>query len=105
MFFEHTQEIGTEVTVIATPTGGLDVSLYVIQTELGTTSLPPSISGGAGTTCEASFDQVNDNNPGKPEGTAIGGWENAYRLIIGVAGANEADEGAFKVDIWEYTEE
>ena len=101
VFFEHSQAIGTSVTILATPERKRDISLYVIQTAADSESLPPNISGGGGTTCEVSFDQVNDDNAGQPEGLTIPGWENPYRLIIGVAGAHEATEAAFKVEIWE----
>ena len=101
LFYETTQPIGTRITVLATPDKSTDISLYVIQTTLGSTQLPPNITGGGGTICEASFDQASDDNPGQPEGVVIPGWENAYRLIIGVAGANETNTGAFKLEVWE----
>ena len=101
VFFEVTQPIGTAVTVLATPEKKVDISLYVIQTTVDSTDLPPTITGGGGTTCEASYDQVEDDNPGQPEGLTIAGWESAYRLIIGVAGAHERSEGAFKIELWE----
>lgn len=104
VFFEHTQPIGTGVTVIATPAVGVDISLYVIQTTTGSTGVPPNISGGGGTICEAEYDQVDDNNPGQPEGLFIGGWDQAYRLIIGVAGAQKTLDGDFKVEVWETSE-
>ena len=98
---DFTQNARTSVTVLVTPESRTDVSLYVIQTGIGTQTWPPNISGGGGTICEVSYDQKTDNNPGTPEGLTIPGWEYDYRLIIGVAGAQGATQGAFKVEIWE----
>jgi len=103
MMYDYTQPTGTNITVIATPVSQVDVSLYVIQTGVDTTFWPPNTAGGGGTICEAEYDQSTDNNPGKPEGTFIGGWDQPYRLIIGVAGAGDTYEGEFKVEIWEST--
>lgn len=98
---DFTQYARTDVTILVTPESGVDLSLYVIQTGIGNESWPPNISGGGGTICEVSYDQVSDNNPGSPEGLTIPGWENDYRLIIGVAGAQGERSGAFKVEFWE----
>ena len=101
VFIEHTQQDNENVTIVVNPEKGVDVSLYVIQMDVDSTDLPPNITGGGGVSCESAYDQVADSNAGEPEGLVMTAWTDSYRLIIGVAGANNLESGAFKVDIWD----
>jgi hypothetical protein len=98
VFYTYDQPAGRQVYVRVRPEDDVDVSLYVSQLPAG--------SGGSGIDdiadpCEESLDYPNDNNPGVAESVKLTSVGNAYRLVIGVAGANGATTGGFLVEIHE----
>lgn len=84
-----------ELTVVAQPmTSSLDIGLYgYTVSSTDTTTLPPSVSSVV--SCEASGGATA--NPGGSETIKLISTRNPYRAYIGVAGANGAKTGGFRV--------
>ncbi len=80
----------------ANPT--VDVSLYALKVGPDSTAFPPDLPSAVA--CDSSFDRENNSNPGVSEATTVLGGSNPYRVIIGVAGANDATSGGYDVEIW-----
>ncbi len=97
VFFATYQPDYTDLVVTVTPDAGVDASLYVMQ--MGTTNyyVPPEISSVV--TCEASYDQVNDSNPGDEESASVMAVNNPYNVLIGVAGAAGVTSGGFTLEL------
>ena len=98
VYYTYEQPAGVQVYVKATPARGVDISLIVSQAPGGSTG-----SGAADIVdpCEVSADLATDNNPGESEAVKVTSIDKSYHLIIGVAGAGGATEGAFKVEVFE----
>jgi len=78
----------------------LDLSLYAL--EVGTTNkdLPPDV--GQAVSCEASYGTKKLSepyNPGQPESVKLTALKNPYRVLIGVAGAQKVQKGAFSLEV------
>jgi len=101
VFFEVIQEVEHNITVVATPEKGLDISLYILQMGPDTTSIPPDLTEASAIVCEASYDQQDDHNPGASESVFQMGWDQSYRVVIGVAGADNVTSGQFKLEVWQ----
>lgn len=99
VFFGMVQPPDTYLTVVAVPEPGLDLSLYLMQIADGERWVPPAAEH-APLTCEAGFDQQNDNNPGEVEYIETLGYQTDVNVLIGVAGANGLTEGGFELEIF-----
>jgi len=88
---------GMNVFFRVTPSPDLDVSLYAMRLGENDTSWPPDVINAP---CESSYDAQYDNNPGWSEAVELSG-SGTYRIVVGVAGANGAADGAFTVDYWD----
>ena len=97
VIYERAQPEDVDAWVRVIPDSSVDVSLYALQAGTSGTELPPELNSAV--SCETSADRETDSNPGVSEAIKITGY-NPYRLIIGVAGANEAIAGAFTVELW-----
>ncbi|MCO4769601.1 MAG: hypothetical protein KDA24_06175 [Deltaproteobacteria bacterium] len=75
----------------------VDVSLYAIKVGTSTTDYPPDLASAIA--CDTSFDRENNGNPGVSEAATVQAG-NAYRIIVGVAGANDQTSGAYDVEVW-----
>lgn len=97
VLFERPLPADNDAWVRATPDADIDVSLYVIKAGLNTVGLPPDLS--TSLSCDASYDRAGNSNVGVSEATKVLG-NNDYRLLIGVAGANDTMSGGFDVEFW-----
>jgi hypothetical protein len=97
VFFATYQPDHTNLVATVTPDAGVDASLYVMQ--MGTTShyVPPDVSSVV--TCEASYDQTHDSNPGIEESASVMSVNNPYNVLIGVAGAAGVESGGFTLEV------
>lgn len=89
----------TIMTVTATPDDAkTDLSVYAYEVAAtDTTSIPPNVASAV--SCEAGYDAAHDNNPGKAETVSLTAITNPYNVFIGVAGANGAKTGKFKLKV------
>jgi len=99
VFYERAQAADRDFTMRVKPAATLDVSIYYVQRSEGDTNLPPDIVSASD--CDATYEFEEDTNPGQAEVVAASGSDNAYALLIGVAGANGAESGAFTLEIWD----
>lgn len=76
----------------------IDVSLYAIKAGVDTIEFPPDLPSAVA--CDSTFDRENNGNPGVSEGTVVQGGSNPYRIVVGVAGANDATSGGYDVEVW-----
>jgi|GEM_PF-4708210 len=76
----------------------VDVSLYVLKLGVDTTEFPPDLPSAVA--CDTSFDRENNGNPGVSEAAVAQGGSNPYRIVVGVAGANDATSGGYEVEVW-----
>ncbi len=87
------------VTITAVPDDPkTDINLYALQ--LGATDfsrVPPNIP--SATTCEASYDQKTDSNPGVTEKVTLNATTNPYNVVIGVAGPKGVLTGGFTLKV------
>ena len=97
VFYERTLGADTDGWVRANPDPATDVSVLVIKAGASTTEFPPDLTSGV--SCDTSYDRENDGNPGVSEAVKVLGG-NEYRLVIGVAGANDQTSGAYDVQLW-----
>ncbi|MFT7521739.1 MAG: hypothetical protein ACI9MC_003891 [Kiritimatiellia bacterium] len=97
-FHEVSQAPLDDLMVRVTPKVDVDVSVYAIQLDDGSTNLPPDMQ--TAWSCEASGDYAHDSNPGVAEVLRVGGLDGTHRVIIGVAGAGGVVAGAFQVEVW-----
>ena len=97
VFYERSLGEDTDGWLRAIPASGVDVSLLVIKAGATSEGFPPELSSGV--SCDASYDRENDGNPGVSEAVKVLGG-NEYRLVIGVAGANESASGTFDMQLW-----
>jgi hypothetical protein len=97
VFFEVSQGADRDLYVRVTPQSGVDVSLYAMEFE-GSVQTPPDVSSCVA--CEASASWSDDSNPGTEEEVYLSGY-NPYVVLIGVAGANDADSGGFTLELWD----
>lgn len=75
-----------------------DINLYALQ--IGTTDfshVPPNMP--SATTCEASYDQKTDSNPGVTEKVTLNATTNPYNVIVGVAGPKGVLKGGFTLKV------
>jgi hypothetical protein len=75
-----------------------DVNLYALQ--LGATNfshVPPNVP--SATTCNASYDQKTDSNPGVTEKLTLNATTNPYNVIVGVAGPKGVVGGGFTLKV------
>lgn len=75
----------------------IDISVMAIKSSVDSTEFPPALT--AGISCDTSYDRENNGNPGVSEAVKVLGG-NEYRIVIGVAGANDTTSGAFDVQLW-----
>lgn len=84
--------------ITATPVDATtDLSVYALQVGTSETKTPPVIA--SATTCEAGYDAKNDSNPGVAESVTVNATTNAYKVVVGVAGAKGVTTGKFKLSI------
>lgn len=95
VFFRLSQPEQSVLRATLEPDSGVDLSLYLLQFGQGSEQLPPAVSQAV--SCEAGYDQTNDNNPGQAEDAALTATTNAYDVIIGVAGAGGTTDGGFRL--------
>ncbi len=95
----HVDLYGPKMDLVfrVTPAPDVDVSLYALRVGEKDKNLPPEISRAS---CSVSYDKVKDKNPGVSEAVAMRA-PNRYRVIIGVAGANGAKSGKYKLEVWD----
>ncbi len=98
VFDERSQAENTPAWVRAVPDTGVDVSVYLIKSGTESVGYPPDLNSNV--SCDSSYDRENDGNPGVSEAAKALGGNNPYRLVIGVAGANDTTEGGFEVQLW-----
>ena len=97
VFFTRSKEGSGDYVIKATPDAGVDISLYTLEFN-DEVQTPPDVT--STTRCEASYDADGDSNPGGWESVELFGFaDNA--VLIGVAGANGQDSGAFTVEVWQ----
>lgn len=98
VWYTYQQPAGVQVYVQADPANGVDVSLIVSQDEAGS-----SATGSSGVTglCEEGLDYGDSGNPGSAESVKVTSVDQAYHLVIGVAGAFGEDDGEFELEIYE----
>ncbi len=91
----------TKFTITATPKKSTtDISLYAIRVGQGGVAYPPDITSVI--SCEADYasnSYSNPFNPGDSETVVLTAPTKAYTLYIGVAGANKAKRGGFKLEV------
>jgi hypothetical protein len=85
------------LTVSAVPEPDVDVNLFAYQLRSTEYHLPPTLETLVG--CEASFDAAVIANPGVAESLSLNALNDAYNVVIGVAGADEASVGAFTIQL------
>lgn len=75
-----------------------DVNLYALQIGASDfTHVPPNSP--SATTCEASYDQKTDHNPGVTEKVTLNATTNPYNVIVGVAGPKGVAAGGFTLKV------
>jgi hypothetical protein len=91
----------SELSITASPgSGTVDLSLYALMMGENQCFVPPNVGGVV--SCEASYPPFNVTNPGLPERLRLTNpTGNHYQVLIGVAGANEADSGNFSLTVEE----
>ena len=95
---ETTQGEDEVLTIRVTPGDSLlDVSLWAAQTSANDTHTPPDLPSVV--SCETSYDAPGDSNPGFSEAVLLSNY-NPYRVLIGVAGADGFEAGAYTLEIW-----
>jgi hypothetical protein len=97
VFFSLRQPEQSVLRATLRPTDGADLSLYLLQFGVESAQVPPGVSQAV--SCEAGYDQTNDNNPGETEDAALTATTNAYDVIVGVAGAGGLEAGAFSLQL------
>jgi hypothetical protein len=98
VFYEREQAEGVDQFIRVTPADGQDLSLYGMRTGTDRSDFPPDMASVP--TCETSFDQEYDANPGVAEAIEMTSPSNTYRTVIGVAGAADWTAGGFTVELW-----
>lgn len=87
------------VTITAVPDDPkTDVNLYAYS--IGATDfgrIPPNVA--TATSCEASYDQKTDSNPGVTEKVTLNATTNPYNVIVGVAGPKGVTAGGFTLKV------
>jgi hypothetical protein len=96
VFFTEEKQGAEDIYIVVDPDAGVDTSFYVLEF-VDEVQTPPDITSQP--RCEAEYDQTNDHNPGSPEAVTLQGFPDK-KMLIGVAGANGATEGAFTLSIW-----
>jgi hypothetical protein len=94
-FHVLTQPASTNAVISVEPEGEVDLSVYVLQ--LGRVNLgqrPPDVS--AAWRCTTGYSK----KAGKAEIVQLTGPKSEMEVVIAVAGAKGASEGAFKVKVW-----
>jgi len=99
VLYERSQAADRDFTMRVRPSSTLDVSIYYIQRSAGETVLPPDITNAFD--CGATYEFDDDSNPGQAEVVLASGSSNAFELVIGVAGANDAEVGSYTLEIWD----
>lgn len=85
------------LTVTVVPESAVDVNLFAYQQGPTDYHLPPDLQSLVG--CEASFDAALATNPGVAESLTLSALNDAYNVVIGVAGAAEVVTGAFTLEL------
>lgn len=98
VYATYEQPAARQVYVRVRPERGLDVSLYVSQLPGGSMATGQDAIS---VPCEESLDYQYDSNPGEAEVVKLTSIDRPYHLVIGVAGADGADEGDFLVEVFE----
>lgn len=98
VFYSAPQEPHTLFTATVTPTSAdVDVNLYILQQPEGNNEVPPDVTSVV--SCEVSFPQSTDSNPGEQESTSVTAIERSYFNIIGVAGPQGVVTGGYTLTI------
>ncbi len=96
-FFWFRQPEASILTATVVPEAGVDVSVYMIQSAGDRYEVPPDVV--AAISCECSYDDQTDSNPGETESVSVTATTNAYDVLIGVAGAGGTDSGSFRISV------
>ncbi len=98
VFYDTPLDPWTEMIITLGPEAGVDLSLYALQIgEDATIAYPPDVQSAV--TCEASPDGSPFNGPGVAESVRLNATDGAYHVVIGVAGAHGATNGAFTLRV------
>ena len=97
VLFVRQQPADTDVWLRAKPAADVDVSLYYVQAAPEVTAVPPELTAADIFSCDAMF--LASGNAGQGE-TLLAAGASALPLIIGVAGAADAEVGSFTLEIW-----
>jgi len=95
-FFQVSQPEQSLLTATVQPVAGVDANVYLLQFG-GSVQTPPDVTGAV--TCEAGYPQSTDSNPGQADSAAVTALSNDYIVLVGIAGAEGHDSGAFNLSI------
>lgn len=96
-FFWFRQPENSILTATVVPEDGVDVSLYMIQSAGDRYEVPPDVV--AAISCECSYEDQTDSNPGETESVSVVATTNPYDVLIGVAGAGGTSSGGFRITV------
>ena len=84
------------IKITVTPDSDVDVSLYALRLAHGDTeTIPPNVHSAV---CESSLN-YQGSDPGKPHSVNFLTIRSPYTILIGVAGSQGLESGAFKLEI------
>lgn len=94
VFYEVELPAYSELVITLGPEPTADLSLYAYSLSAASTVVfPPEV--GSAVTCEASPDGAPFNGPGVAETVRLTALDDAYQVVIGVAGVEGVQSGAF----------